>query len=182
MPRRSRERPRYTVTAQPDSGFWLLRIIELPELLTQARFSGEIDHMARDLIAITQGVPPDSFDLMLPNVEAMSTHVSGQRPPVTDTSIQTLYDRLIAIGVPVELAGDVSADLHDIAHSMEEIQALYRQIAEGRDVKDALFTIESESRDHLPGHVKSLRKTARNIRRLTRRGLRKPASGDIGGH
>ena len=162
------------------SGFWFLRIDELRELFTQARFAGEIGAMARDLIVITQGVPPDSFDLTLPNAETMSTLVSGQRPPVTDASINTLYDRLGTIGVPVELAGDVSADLHDITHSMEEIQALYGQIADGHDVKDAPFFIESESRHHLPGHVKSLRKTARKIRRLTRRGGSQ--SGDIKGH
>ena len=62
-------RNRYTVTAEPDGQFWLIRIQERPDLLTQARHAGEIELMARDLIAVSDAVPHDSFDLVLPDVD-----------------------------------------------------------------------------------------------------------------
>lgn len=65
----SSERPRYTVTATPDGPFWFLQFVERPELYTQARHGGEIEHMARDLIATVDEVEPDSFDLILPEVD-----------------------------------------------------------------------------------------------------------------
>ena len=65
----SSKRPTYTVTAEPDGRFWFLRIEERPHLFTQARHRGEIELMARDLIAITDEVDPDSFDLVVPDVD-----------------------------------------------------------------------------------------------------------------
>ena len=62
-------RKRYTVIAEPDGRFWLLRIRERPDLLTQARHAGEIELMARDVIAANDQVSPDSFDLVLPDVD-----------------------------------------------------------------------------------------------------------------
>lgn len=62
-------RKRYTVTAEPDGRFWLIRIQERPDLLTQARHAGEIELMARDVIAANDEVPSDSFDLVLPEVD-----------------------------------------------------------------------------------------------------------------
>lgn len=62
-------RRRYTVRATPDGVFWLLTIDERPELVTQARHRGEIELMVRDLIAVSDEVPPESFDLTLPEVD-----------------------------------------------------------------------------------------------------------------
>jgi hypothetical protein len=152
------------VTAEPDGGFWFLRIEELPELFTQARFAAEIDYMARDLISISQEVPSDSFDLVLPNIEPLLL--------ATDKSRDALYDRLIALGVPIELASAIQADLGDIERGVAEIQDLYIQIADGRDVGAAFDSIESEARDHLAWHVKSIRKTATKLRRLRRKSKR----------
>jgi hypothetical protein len=42
---------------------------ELPELVTQARFAGEIAYMARDLIAEVLEVPDNSFDLTVPELD-----------------------------------------------------------------------------------------------------------------
>jgi hypothetical protein len=153
------------VTAEPDGGYWFLRIEELPELFTQARFAGEIEYMARDLIAITQEVPPDSFDLLVPDVEA-------QRSP-SERSRDALYDRLIQLGIPEKLGSAVHADIGDIAAGLAKIQELYVQIADGRDVSAALDSIESEARDHLSWHVKSIGKTARKLRRLRRKSKRR---------
>lgn len=82
-----------------------------------------------------------------------------------------------ALGVPVEIAGDVSADLGDLTRGLEKIQRLFTKVADGLDVKEALDEIESECRDHLRGHLRSIRKTTKKLRRLRRQSKR---SGDIG--
>jgi len=65
------EHPRnsYTVIAEPDGDFWFIQIQGRPDLYTQARHSGEIEFMARDLIAVVDEIPHDSFDLVLPEVD-----------------------------------------------------------------------------------------------------------------
>lgn len=90
----------------------------------------------------------------------------------TDKNRDALYHRLIALGVPVELASAVHADLGDIEAGLAEIQELYIQIADGRDVAAAFDSIESEARDHLAWHVRSIRKTASKLRRLRRKAKR----------
>lgn len=53
---------RYTARVTRDGRFWMIHVQEL-DLVTQARNLGEIELMARDLIAIMEEVEPDSFDL-----------------------------------------------------------------------------------------------------------------------
>lgn len=95
---------------------------------------------------------------------------------ITSDSIGQLCDRLIARGVPVEIVGDVSADLGDVTEGLETIQSLFAQFAEGHDAMFALDEIESECRDHLIGHLQSIRKTTKKLRRLSNT-LRPPAAG-----
>ncbi len=54
----------YTARVSPDEDALL---IEVPEIdrVTQALHRGEVDVMARDLIAIMAEVEPDSFDLRI---------------------------------------------------------------------------------------------------------------------
>ncbi|QNA92705.1 MULTISPECIES: hypothetical protein [unclassified Microbacterium] len=54
----------YEVTAERDGKFWFVRIPEL-EGVTQALTEEEIPVMARDYIAVTLGVPGDSFEIAL---------------------------------------------------------------------------------------------------------------------
>ncbi len=88
---------------------------------------------------------------------------------VTDESTRLLYDQLVAAGVPAEIAGDVGADLGDMTEGLVKIQGLFARVAEGDDVEDALDMIESECRDHLLGHLKSIRSTTKKLRRLKRK-------------
>lgn len=53
---------RYTAHVTRDGGFWLIHVPEIDHA-TQARCRGEIEPMARDLIAIMAEVEPDSFEL-----------------------------------------------------------------------------------------------------------------------
>jgi hypothetical protein len=68
----------YTARVERDGRFWLVWVVEL-ERATQARHLGEVEFMARDMIALMLEIEPDSFelvvDLVLPtdvreNVEA----------------------------------------------------------------------------------------------------------------
>lgn len=57
-------RPTYTADLTKDGTYWLITIREL-DIVTQARFDGEIEEMARDLIATMEEIEPDSFDLVV---------------------------------------------------------------------------------------------------------------------
>lgn len=67
---------RYTARVTRDGRFWLIYVPEIDHH-TQARSLGEIEPMARDLIAVTEDVEPDSFeldvDLTMP--EAVADHL-----------------------------------------------------------------------------------------------------------
>ena len=63
------ERKRYLVTFERDSPWWFVRVPELG-LFTQARWSSQVEQTARDLIATTLDVPPDSFDIDLARADA----------------------------------------------------------------------------------------------------------------
>ena len=52
----------YTAEVERDGEFWMIRVPEI-DYVTQARHEGEIETMARDLIATVEDVPADSFEL-----------------------------------------------------------------------------------------------------------------------
>lgn len=58
----------YLVRVQRDGNFWVITVPEI-DCVTQARFPGEIEYMARDLIAVWLEVEPDSFDVTIEHVE-----------------------------------------------------------------------------------------------------------------
>ncbi|MGP9587244.1 hypothetical protein ACT3TB_16465 [Micrococcaceae sp. AOP34-BR2-30] len=60
----------YTVNVDRDETMWRVRVPEI-ERTTVARTLGEVDAMARDLIALMTDQDPESFDLAV-NVEAPS--------------------------------------------------------------------------------------------------------------
>jgi len=54
----------YEAIARRDGNFWFVQIPEL-DLFTQARTIEGVDGMARDVIAISLDVPPDSFGVQV---------------------------------------------------------------------------------------------------------------------
>jgi hypothetical protein len=54
--------PTYQIEVTRD-GCWFMIHIPAIDGLTQARFPGEIDDMARDYIAVTTGTPIDEIDV-----------------------------------------------------------------------------------------------------------------------
>lgn len=48
--------PRYDVTVARDGRWWMIHVPEIDQL-TQARHPGEIEQMARDLIAVSTDTP-----------------------------------------------------------------------------------------------------------------------------
>ena len=60
-------RPTYTADLTKEGRFWHIHVREL-DAVTQARFVGEIEHMARDLVVCLLDVNPNSFDLEIPGM------------------------------------------------------------------------------------------------------------------
>ena len=54
----------YHADVERDGQFWLIRVPEL-DRVTQARHLREVEHMARDLVAIMTDVDPGSFELVV---------------------------------------------------------------------------------------------------------------------
>ncbi|GAA4987288.1 type II toxin-antitoxin system HicB family antitoxin [Actinopolymorpha pittospori] len=54
----------YRAVVSRDGQFWLIRVPEL-DIVTQARSVDEIDHMARDLIAVWLEVDPATVGLIV---------------------------------------------------------------------------------------------------------------------
>ena len=54
----------YEAEVYQDGKWWMIRVPAINGL-TQARNEGEIEEMARELIAVTKDVEVDSFDLVL---------------------------------------------------------------------------------------------------------------------
>ena len=61
----------YTAKVSRDGRFWLIHVPEV-DRYTQARNVGEIETMARDLVAVMLDIEPDSFDLKI-RIELPST-------------------------------------------------------------------------------------------------------------
>lgn len=73
--------------------------------------------------------------------------------------------QLAVLGVDEETVGHLSADVGDLADALDTIVAALRQIVSGNQIADAIDAIESEALDHMPGHIKSLREAAPNLRK-----------------
>lgn len=56
-------RPRYTVTASREGGWWELDVEGLENVFAQARRLDQAEDMARDVIAAMLDIPEDSFDI-----------------------------------------------------------------------------------------------------------------------
>jgi hypothetical protein len=61
--------------------------------------------------------------------------------------------------------GFVLADIGDLREAIDRIEAAYSQIGKGAEPEPLLDEIESEARDHMPGHIKSLRRTVGKVRK-----------------
>ena len=68
----------YHVRVERDEKHWMLYVPEI-DRVTQARNLREVDSMARDLIAIMDEIPADSFDLEIDIVTPASVAVHLQR-------------------------------------------------------------------------------------------------------
>ena len=57
-------RRRYSVRAvRNERGWWIVRVTDFRHVVTQARRASEVEEMARDVIALLQEVPSESFDV-----------------------------------------------------------------------------------------------------------------------
>lgn len=107
----------YTAVAERDSGWWIVTVPEL-DVVTQARRIDQIEHMARDLIAVWLEVEPDSFDVTIDvripdewreQVKAVrrAREVAQRAEADAAAEARTVARRLKASGLPVRDVGAV---------------------------------------------------------------------------
>lgn len=78
-----------------------------------------------------------------------------------------MYSMLVSKGLPDKIAAELQVNLGDIAEACEQMTKLLRTFGASRKGDlDIVLEIESEVRDHLPGHVKALGKVARQLGRF----------------
>ncbi len=54
---------RYTAVAEHAGAWWAITVAEMPGVFSQARRLDNVEHMARDAIALMLDVPPESFEI-----------------------------------------------------------------------------------------------------------------------
>ena len=69
-------RKTYRAVVTRDGGFWSVRVPEISRT-TQARTLAEIEPMARDLIAVMEDIPADSFGLEISGDEGFEAAVKA---------------------------------------------------------------------------------------------------------
>ena len=109
----------YRVSAERNErGWWIVRVLDFRHVVTQARRASEIEEMARDVIALLEEVPPDSFDLDIRH------HVSGDLDEdiAEVRRLRREADDLAARSR--DATADVARRLHDAGLSGREIGAL----------------------------------------------------------
>lgn len=76
------------------------------------------------------------------------------------------YHAMVAGGIPHDLAVELDVNIGDIRTAAEEMDALLASLGRAKAVDlGAALLIESEAVDHLPQHIKALRKAAKALRR-----------------
>jgi len=86
-------------------------------------------------------------------------------PLIGRQALDSLGNALVTRGVDAATVGDVLADLSDLSYALMVVAAHYKRLADGEDAEELLDEIESQARDHMLGHVRSLRSTVSKIRR-----------------
>lgn len=109
---------RYSAVVERDGRYWMVTVPEI-DRVTQARNLNEVDEMARDLIALIEDIPSDSFEITqeirLP--ASIANHVERSRA----LREQELRVRAEAAAEIREAAREMAAlrmTLHDIGKSL----------------------------------------------------------------
>ncbi len=112
-------RRRYRISAQRNErGWWIVRVLDFRHVVTQARRASEIEEMARDVIALLEDVPPDSFDVDITHRVAgdLDDDIAEARRLRREADDLSARSR--------EATADVARRLRDAGLSVREIGAL----------------------------------------------------------
>lgn len=112
-------RRRYRISAQRNErGWWIIRVLDFRHVVTQARRASEIEEMARDVIALLEDVPPDSFDVDITHRVAgdLDDDIAEARRLRREADDLSARSR--------EATADVARRLRDAGLSVREIGAL----------------------------------------------------------
>lgn len=66
----------YDVNIERDEKWWAISVPQLPGVFSQARTRGDVEEMARDVIALYLDVPNESFNLRIHEVATPPASVS----------------------------------------------------------------------------------------------------------
>ena len=119
----------YQVRLNRDGRWWM---VEVPEVdgLTQARRLGEVELMARELIAVTTGAEPEDVevDLRLRDIGAISgpriTALSQERRRIADLEARNARETrevaagLVKEGVPLRDVGEILGVSYQRVHQL----------------------------------------------------------------
>lgn len=121
----------YTARVRRDGRFWLIHVPEV-DRSTQARHLREVEDMARDLIALMDDIPEDSFDL--------------------DVQTELPEDIAQELGIAVKLRERAARDQHDAAaHVRAAAAKLHDQGLTYRDIGQALGVSHQRAKQLVDG-------------------------------
>ncbi|MDQ3691267.1 MAG: hypothetical protein M3406_14795 [Chloroflexota bacterium] len=81
------------------------------------------------------------------------------------TRLHDLADGLRRAGVDEDTIGHLVADVGDLLSALDDIERALEEVIAGHNVGLAIEAIESEARDHMPNHVRSLQRAPARLRR-----------------
>lgn len=112
-------RPVHRVSAERnDRGWWIVRVVDMRHVVTQARRASEVEDAARDVIALLEEVPPDSFDVEVAHhvADDLDAQIAEARRLRTEADALVRRSR--------DATADAARRLRDAGLSVREIGAL----------------------------------------------------------
>jgi len=109
----------YRVAAERnDRGWWIVRVLDMRHVVTQARRASDIEDSARDVIALLEGTPPASFDLEVTHhvADALDADIAEARRLRDEADALMRRSR--------EAMADAARRLRDAGLSVRDIGAL----------------------------------------------------------
>lgn len=109
---------RYSAVVERDGRYWMVTVPEINRA-TQARNLAEVDEMARDLVALMENIPADSFeldqDIRLPS--SIVSHVERSRA-LREQELQVRAEAAAEIRQAAREMAAMRMTLHDIGKSL----------------------------------------------------------------
>ena len=115
----SAARRTYRVSAQRNErGWWIVRVLDMRHVVTQARRASDVEEAARDVIALLEEVPPDAFDV------EVTHHVADELDAEIAEARRLREEADGLVRRSREATADTARKMRDAGLSVREIGAL----------------------------------------------------------